>query len=78
VAVDASTVAGSGTLVYQVDMTAGVVTVSPVDITSTAGQATFSSGMAVGTKVKVSGVPQPDGSVKAYVITYFTGTAPAT
>jgi Domain of unknown function (DUF4382)/Domain of unknown function (DUF5666) len=78
VTVAASTVSGSGTLVYQVDMSGGVVTVSPVDITTSAGQTSFNTGMAVGAKVKVSGVPQADGSVKAYVITYFTGTAPAT
>jgi hypothetical protein len=77
VTVDASTVTGSGTLVYQVDRSNGVVTVSPIDITTTAGQATFNAAMLVGTKVKVSGVPQSDGSVKAYVITYYTGTVPA-
>jgi len=77
VTVDASTLSGSGTLVYQVDMSGGVVTVSPIDITSSAGQTSFNNGMVVGTKVKVSGIPQADGSVKAYVITYFTGTAPA-
>jgi hypothetical protein len=75
VTVDASTVSGSATLVYQVDMSGGVVTVSPIDITSTAGQSTF-TGLAAGTKMKVSGVPQPGGSVKAYVITYYTGTTP--
>jgi hypothetical protein len=78
VSVVASTLAGSGTLVYQVDMSGGVVTVSPIDITNASGQMSFNSGMAVGTKVRVSGVPQADGSVKAYVITYFTGTAPTT
>jgi hypothetical protein len=26
------------------------------------------------TPVKVYGVPQTDGSIKAYVVTYFTGT----
>jgi hypothetical protein len=78
VTVDASTVSGSATLVYQVDMSGGVVTVSPIDITSSSGLSSFTTGMATGTKVRVSGVPQADGSVKAYVITYFTGTAPAT
>jgi len=78
VMVDASTVSGSGTLVYQVDMTGGVVTVSPIDIATGAGQTSFNTGMAVGTKVKVSGVPQADGSVKAYVISYYTGTTPTT
>ncbi len=58
VTVNASTVTGSGTLVYQVDMTGGVVTVSPIDITTSAGQMSFTSGMATGTKVLVSGVPQ--------------------
>ncbi|MGC1456855.1 MAG: DUF4382 domain-containing protein [Steroidobacteraceae bacterium] len=76
VTVDASTVMGSGTLVYQVDMSGGIVTVSPIDITTAAGQTSFTNGMATGTKVLVSGVPQPVGSVKAYVITYFTGTTP--
>jgi hypothetical protein len=37
----------------------------------------FTTGMATGTKVRVSGTPQADGTVKAYVVTYFTGTAPA-
>jgi hypothetical protein len=75
VTVDASTVSGSATLVYQVDVNGGVVTVSPIDITSTSGQTTF-TGIPTGTKMLVSGVPQPDGSVKAYVVTYFTGTTP--
>ena len=49
---------------------------SPIDITSSAGLSSFITGMATGTKVRVSGVPQADGTVKAYVITYFTGTTP--
>jgi hypothetical protein len=57
-------------------MSGGVVTVSPIDITSSAGLSSFIAGMATGTKVRVSGVPQADGSVKAYVVTYFTGTTP--
>ncbi len=77
VTVDASTVSGSATLAYQVDMSGGIVTVSPIDLSSSSGQSSFTTGMAVGTKVRVSGVPQADGTVKAYVITYFTGTAPA-
>jgi hypothetical protein len=75
VTVNASTVMGSGTLVYQVDVNSGIVTVSPIDITSSSGQATFIA-IPTGTKMLVSGVPQPGGSVKAYVITYFTGTTP--
>jgi hypothetical protein len=78
VTVDASTTSGSATLVYQVDVNGGIVTVSPIDLTSSAGLASFNTGMAAGTAVRVSGVPQVGGTVKAYVITYFTGTAPAT
>ena len=59
-------------------MSGGVVTVSPIDITTASGLASFTTGMATGTKVRVSGVPQAGGSVKAYVVTYFTGTTPAT
>ena len=77
VTVNAGTISGSAALVYQVDMTGGIVTVSPIDITTSAGLSSFISGLATGTKVRISGVPQADGTVKAYVITYFTGTAPA-
>ncbi|HEY4339678.1 MAG TPA: DUF4382 domain-containing protein [Steroidobacteraceae bacterium] len=77
VTVVAGTASGSATLVYQVDMTGGIVSVSPVDLTTSAGLSSFTTGLATGTKVTVSGVPQADGSVKAYVITYFTGTTPA-
>ncbi len=70
------TVSGSATLVYQVDRTNGVVTVSPIDITTTDGLATLTSGLALGTTVKVFGVPQADGTLKAYALTYFTGDRP--
>jgi Domain of unknown function (DUF5666) len=73
VTVDFSTAAGSATLVYQIDRTGGVVTVSPQDITSAAGLAAFSSGLQSGSKVQVSAVPQADGSLRAYVVNYFTG-----
>ncbi len=75
--IDVSTASGSATLVYQVDRTNGVLTVSPVDITTSAGLTTLTNGLAVGAPVKVYGVPQPDGSLKAYVLTYFTGDMPA-
>jgi hypothetical protein len=76
VTVDVSTTSGSATLVYQVDDSNGIVTVSPIDVTSPTGLATF-MGLASGTKVRVSGVPQAAGTVKAYVVTYYTGTTPA-
>jgi hypothetical protein len=74
VTVDLTTTSGSGTLVYQVDRTGAVVTISPVDITTTAGQATLTTNLIATTPVKVYGVPQASGSIKAYLLIYFTGT----
>jgi hypothetical protein len=73
---DVSTTTGSATLVYQVDCTNGVVTVSPIDITSSAGLASLTTGLIAGAPVKVYGTPQADGTLKVYVLTYFTGQAP--
>jgi Domain of unknown function (DUF4382)/Domain of unknown function (DUF5666) len=75
--VDVSTTPGSATLVYQVDLTNGVLTVSPIDITSSAGLTSLTSGLTAGEPVKVYGIPQADGTLKAYVMTYFTGAMPA-
>jgi hypothetical protein len=77
VTVDVSDTSGQATLVYQVDFSNGVVTISAVDITTAAGMSTFTDGMAVGTKAKISGIAQSDGTLKAYVVTYFTNTTPA-
>ena len=77
VTVDVSDTSGSATLVYQVDNTNGVVTVSPIDITTSAGLTTFTNGLAAGALVRVYGVPQSGGTFKSYVVTYFTGTTPA-
>jgi hypothetical protein len=76
VTVDVSTTMGSATLVYQVDRTDGVVTVSPVDITTSSGLAELTSGLGQGAPVKVYGTPQANSALKAYVIAYFTGTMP--
>jgi Domain of unknown function (DUF5666) len=76
VTVDVSTTMGSATLVYQVDRTNGVVTVSPVDITTSTGLGDLTAGLAQGAPVKVYGVPQADATLKAYMIAYFTGTMP--
>jgi hypothetical protein len=73
VTVNASAVSGSATLVYQVDRTNGVVTVSPQDLTTQAGLSNVAAHLIAATPVKVFGVPQSDGSIKAYVIFYFTG-----
>jgi hypothetical protein len=76
VTVDVSTTQGSATLVYQVDRTDGVVTVSPVDITTSDGLTQLTTGLAVGAPVKVYGIPQANSTLKAYVLAYFTGTLP--
>jgi hypothetical protein len=73
--VDVATTAGSATQVYQVDRSNGIVTVSQVDVTTAAGLQSLASALqSAGTPVSVYGVPQTDGSVRAYVLTYFTGT----
>jgi hypothetical protein len=69
---------GSATLVYQVDWSSGVITISPVDITTVAGQNTLTTNLVMNTPVKVFGIPQADGTIKAYVLFYFTGFAQAT
>jgi hypothetical protein len=71
-----SAASGSATLVYQVDCTDGIVTVSAIDITTSAGLASLTTGLAAGAPVKVYGVPQADGTLKGYVLAYFTGQAP--
>jgi hypothetical protein len=75
--IDVSTTPGSATLVYQIDRAGGVVTVSPVDITTDAGLAALTSGLGVGAPVKVYGVPQSDGTLRAYVLSFYTGDMPA-
>jgi hypothetical protein len=75
--VDVRASSGSATLVYQVDCTGGVVTVTPIDISTSSGLASLTTDLAVGAPVKVYGVPQADGTLQAYVLTYFTGQAPA-
>jgi hypothetical protein len=77
VTIDVSNSGGEATLVYQVDYSSSVVTITPVDITMAGGLTTLMNGLSVGTKVRVSGVTQSDGTLKAYVIAYFTNTAPA-
>jgi len=74
--VDASIVSGSAPLVYQVDRTNGIITISPVNLATQAGLNTVQTNLTPGTLVKVFGVPQTDGSIKAYVFFYFTGTMP--
>ena len=77
VPVTLSTTSGSGTLVYLVDRTNGIVTISAVDITTSAGQTSITNNLVAGTPVKVFGVPQANATIKAYVVIYYTGTMPA-
>jgi hypothetical protein len=77
VTVNVSSVSGSATLIFQVDRTNGIVTVSPQDITTSTGLNNVAANLVSPTPVKVFGVPQADGSIKAYVIFYFTGGKPA-
>jgi hypothetical protein len=75
--VDVSTATQSATLVYQIDRTGAVVTISPIDVTSSGGLSTVTQNLSAGVPVKVYGVPQSDGTLKAYVIVYYTGMLPS-
>jgi hypothetical protein len=77
ITVDLDTTSGSASLVYQVDCTNNVVTISPVDISNSTGQQTLSTNLLANTPVKVYGVPQVNGTIKDYVLFYFTGVAPS-
>ncbi|HUO61281.1 MAG TPA: DUF4382 domain-containing protein [Candidatus Acidoferrales bacterium] len=74
VTVDLSTVTGSATLVYQVDRTNGIITITPKDLTNATDLQAVQQALVVGTPVKAFGVPAVNGSVKAYVLFYYTGT----
>lgn len=78
VPVNLNTTSGSATLVYQVDWTNNILTVSPVDISTSAGQTTLAANLVANTPVKLYGIPQANGTIKCYLLTYFTGFAQAT
>jgi hypothetical protein len=74
VPVTLSTVPGSAALVYDVaiaPVAASTITITPIDITTDAGKAALATYVTSGTPVKVYGIPQPDGSIKGYALTYF-------
>jgi hypothetical protein len=75
--VDISTATGSATLVYQVDRTGDVVTVSRIDVTTPEGITALTDGLVAGAPVKVFGVPTVSGAMRAYVVAYYTGDSPA-
>jgi hypothetical protein len=75
VPVDLSTVSGSATLVYDVDNTGGIVTVTSKDLTNATDLSAVQQALVPGTQAKVFGVPTTSGAIKAYVVFYYTGTA---
>jgi hypothetical protein len=75
--VDVSRAAGSATLAYQVDRRNGIVTISAVDVTTADGLNALTTNLVAGTRVRVYGSPEADGTLKAYAITYFTGDKPS-
>jgi hypothetical protein len=75
--VTVSTESGAATLVYQVDRSNGVVTISPIDIATGSGLMTLTNNLTAGTPVLVSAVPQADGTLKTYVLIYYTGMLPS-
>jgi len=78
VPVNLNTTSGSATLVYQVDWSNGILTISPVDITTTSGQNTLTTNLVTATPMKVYGIPQANGTINCYVLTYFTRFGQAT
>ena len=69
--VTVSSVAGSATLVNDVSVVGGIITITPIDISSAAGMTTMTTYVATGATVRVYGIPQADGSIKAYSLNYF-------
>ena len=76
VTVDLSTAANSTSLVYQVDNTGGVVTVTQQDLTNSATFSSVQQKLVSGTLVKAYSVPTINNTVNAYVLFYYTGTLP--
>jgi Domain of unknown function (DUF4382)/Domain of unknown function (DUF5666) len=70
------TTPGSATLVYEVQRTHDAISLTAPDISTALGLSTMTSALALNTPVRISGIPQADGTLKAYAITYFTGTHP--
>ena len=48
-----------------------------IDVSTADGLATLTSGLTAGVPVKVFGIPQADGTLKAYVLAYYTGMLPS-
>ena len=77
VTVNLDTNTGSATLVYQINRSDGMVTVTPLNISPSGdGLGTLQAALQNGTIVKLWGVPQTGGTIGAYVLAYYTGTMP--
>jgi hypothetical protein len=74
VTVDVSSNSGQATLVYLVNRSGDVVTVTSLDITNAANLTTLTGYLGAGAIVQVSAAPQSDGSLKAYVLTVYRGS----
>jgi hypothetical protein len=74
VTVDLMTASGSATLVYDVDRQGNIITITPEDISNPSTLTAVGNALVSGVPVKVYGVPQKDGSIKAYVLFYYTHT----
>ncbi len=68
VTVNLSATPGSATLVYDVSTSGLITTITPVDITTPAGQTFLTTYVANGGTVRVWGVPQPGGTIKCYAL----------
>jgi hypothetical protein len=75
VTVDLSSQSGQATLVYQVSLSNGVVSITPLDIAQQSNLNTLVSQLGNGALVKVYGVPG-NANLNAYVLFYFAGIQP--
>ena len=77
VTVNVDSTAGEATLVYAVDRSGhDQVSLTPQDITTSAGLSALTAALTSGAPVKLTGIPQADGTLKAYTVMYFTGLTP--
>ena len=74
--VNFSTTKGQATQAYEINRSKDVVTVTAVDLTSIAGITSLTNGLKSGARIKLSAVPNSDGTLKAFSMSYFTGDQP--
>jgi hypothetical protein len=78
VTVDLDSKVGEATLVYSVDRAQDDhISLTPQDITTSSGLAAVTAALTAGAPVKITGIPQADGTLKAYTVMYFTGQQPS-